>query len=401
MDNYKRGLGDEEFKKGLDLLIRKVEINDLDWQDIVDELNLGIHRDVLRKAFQAPYGGYAVYRYMNDNKAKNIKDEDLICELEMKRLEIEKERKKLQATKRELNNNIRVESRFELFYENLKDSFEKLPVPKIERNCICDSKENEYLLAWADIHYGANFISENNQYSREICHDRFEVLFNKVIKLINEKDINHLTILGLGDSIQGILRISDVKLNDIPVVDAVVEISKLVANFLNKLSAYVNVTYIHTMASNHSQVRLLNTKANEMASEDLEKIIGNYIKDVLSCNERVEVVLSEKDYTAFQLCNKNIIALHGHQVKNVKNVIKDYSQLHRRFYDIAILGHYHSAQTLTLGESYDSNIQAITVGSFVGSCPYADRLKVGAKAMCNMFKITNNGVEETYNIILN
>lgn len=155
------------------------------------------------------------------------------------------------------------------------------------------------------------------------------------------------------------------------------------------------------MASNHSQVRLLNTKANEMASEDLEKIIGNYIKDVLSCNERVEVVLSEKDYTAFQLCNKNIIALHGHQVKNVKNVIKDYSQLHRRFYDIAILGHYHSAQTLTLGESYDSNIQAITVGSFVGSCPYADRLKVGAKAMCNMFKITNNGVEETYNIILN
>lgn len=69
MDNYKRGLGDEEFKKGLDLLIRKVEINDLDWQDIVDELNLGIHRDVLRKAFQAPYGGYAVYRYRFENSA--------------------------------------------------------------------------------------------------------------------------------------------------------------------------------------------------------------------------------------------------------------------------------------------------------------------------------------------
>ena len=116
------------------------------------------------------------------------------------------------------------------------------------------------------------------------------------------------------------LRISDVKLNDVPVVNSVVEVSRLIATFLNELSKYVYITYRHTMNSNHSQCRYLGTKANEMPSEDMEYIIGNYISDLVSKNKRIEVKLSLYDYDSFNLCGQNIITLHGHQIKNIKEV---------------------------------------------------------------------------------
>ena len=55
----------------------------------------------------------------------------------------------------------------------------------------------------------------------------------------------------------------------------------------------------------------------------MERVIGNYIKDLLSNNPRVEVVLSERDYDTFEICGQNIISLHGHQVKNINNVDKE------------------------------------------------------------------------------
>ena len=67
MIDYLRGKSKEEFDKILKECIGKVEgKNDKDWQDIVDENNLGIHRDVLRKAFQAPMGGYATYSFLKN-----------------------------------------------------------------------------------------------------------------------------------------------------------------------------------------------------------------------------------------------------------------------------------------------------------------------------------------------
>lgn len=400
--NYLRGLTKEEFSKVMKDCIDKVEgVNDLDWQDIVDKYDLQIHRDVLRKAFQSPIGGYSVYKYLSEDKT-DISDEDILKEIELKKLELIKERKKLQATKTELMRNLTHSARFELFYENIKEAIETLPLPKFET--IVDYKEGneEYVLSFADIHYGANFTSENNEYSREICKQRFEKLLHKTIKYIDKESIGHLKVLNQGDTIQGILRMTDLKLNEVPIVQAVVEISRLIANFLNELSAYTNVTYYHTMSANHSQTRPLGSKASELATEDMELVIGNYIKDLLSNNKRVEVVLSEKDYTILDICGFDCISMHGHQIKNIKKCIQDYSMLHRKFYQYCFLGHTHAGQTIVTGEGYRNSIEVLVTPSFCGSDPYSDNLKVGAKAMAKIYKFEEySGLTQTTNIILN
>lgn len=339
---------------------------------------------------------------LEEETINNINDNELLDELTIKKIEIEKERKKLQATKSEYNKYLRVDSRFELLYENIRDSIQVIEVPElypIEK--VYNNKHS--VLNFSDVHYGSRFKGINNEYSREICKQRFEILLGETIDYVKENHITDLTVLNNGDSLQGLLRMSDLKVNEIPVVEALVEFSQLMASFLNKLSSYVNIKYYQVPSANHTELRLLNSKAGEMATEDMEKIIINYIGDMLLNNPRIYIHREMKfDFLELDILGFNIVALHGHQVKNIKNFIRDISQRQRRFYDYAILGHFHGGMNLTVGESNINNIEVLVSPSFIGSCPYADSLMVGGKAMAKIYEFEENkGLVVTINIILN
>lgn len=86
-----------------------------------------------------------------------------------------------------------------------------------------EDKSKGYVLSIADIHYNAVFESINNKYSPEICIERFQKLLSQTIALVHRLGISKLKVVTLGDDIQGILRLTDVKLNDSAVVKAVVD----------------------------------------------------------------------------------------------------------------------------------------------------------------------------------
>jgi hypothetical protein len=388
--SYVRRLIDGKFKDGT--------LSEYDHTEIYKAIyGIEVNSSEARKRM---YGLRDFFANFDEEELNSFSDDDAIKELEAKRLDIEKERKKLQATKIEFHRNLRVESRHELLYENIRNEKERLPLPIFEERTY--SKVNgEYLLSFTDVHFGADFVSENNIYNREEAKRRFELLTTKVKNMCKEKNINHLNICDLGDDIQGLLRISDVQINDIPVVQAVVEIARLIATTLNNISKVTDITYYHTMSSNHSQTRPITGKA-DLIKEDLEYIIGSYIEDLLSKNDKIKVILSDKDYHSIEIAGQKIIMMHGHQIKDTKNAIRDYSMLHRVFYDIAFVGHYHAGQQMSVGESSNGNTEIYVVPSFVGSDPYSDSLKKGSKAMCRLFKIEEgNGVTENYTIILN
>jgi len=371
---------------------------DKDWSEISDSLNLGISSDHLRKL---SYAYKEFDDYLIENKTGEITDNDIIKGIEDKKLELQMERKKLQTTKIEWNKNVMNESRRELFVEQLLETKERLSLPNFKD---IDFKVNdgEYILAWADIHYGADFTSENNIYSRKECKRRLELLSSKVKKMCIDKNITKLNVSSLGDDIQGLLRLSDIQINKIPVVEAVVEISRLIATVLNEISTVTTITYRHCMSSNHSQWRPITGKA-DLVKEDMEVIIGNYIKDLVSDNDRIEVILSKTDYITFKVAGQSIIQLHGHQCrKGVKNIIKDYSSLHREFYDLALVGHLHAGNQVSVGESDNGNTEVITVPSLIGSDPYSDSLGCGSKGMAKLYKLEEGyGITENYTIILN
>jgi len=193
------------------------------------------------------------------------------------------------------------------------------------------------------------------------------------------------------------------QINDIPVVDSVVEISRILAEFLNELSAYCTIDYYHAPQANHSQTRPLGSKASEVATEDMERIIISYISDLLGNNDRVTVTTNlEADYVDFKIFDFDCFVTHGHKVKNKKSIISDMSNRNRKFYSYAFLGHTHSANEIIVGEEEFNNKEVLTVPAFIGSDPYADSLYVGSKAMAKLYLFDRKyGKIMSRNIILN
>ena len=286
--------------------------------------------------------------------------------------------------------------------KNIKDAIIRLEQPKLIRTSINES-DTQYILGFGDIHYGATYKSINNEYSRAECKRRFGVLLSYMEEFIKSENISHLKIINVSDTIQGILRMTDLQINDIPVVDSIVEISRILAEFLNELSASCSIEYYHAPQANHSQTRPLGSKASEVATEDMERIIINYVSDLLSNNDRVEVITNfEKDYVDIKIFDFECFATHGHKIKDVKGVISDMSNRNRKFYSYAFLGHTHSANEIIVGEDEFSNKEVLTIPAFIGSDPYADSLFVGSKGMAKLYLFDRKyGKIMSKNIILN
>ena len=375
------------------------------WQDVADIINniLGttFTESKYRKNFRLYSEGY------NDSQNKSIQEHNF--ELEKKLNEIKKERIKLQTLNAERNKIDRIEARKELYYEQIGSMISTLEPPVFndwEPNIaqIEEDHKEEYLLTIADIHSGATFKTEYNEYSPAIMLDRFDELTQKTISFIKKHNCKVLHVVGLGDFIQGCIHMNDLKINDSTVVKATVQVSQAMAQFLNTISKYTHVYYYHIISSNHSQMRYLGTKASELMGEDMEYIIGHYIKDSLANNKNIEVYVDEEasDYKEFEILQYKIIAMHGHQVKDINTLLNSISSKKNEMIDYVILGHQHNHKVITGNDGCTYDTEVLVSPSFVGSDPFADSIMKGSKAAIMIYGFHEfEGHNETYKFILN
>lgn len=357
----------------------------MNWSDlqkiINEELGYDNSESVYRKQFSAAkkfLDGGCFYKD-SDTYLKDLDD---------KKHALEVERQKLFATKTEYNRLVRQDSRQELFYQNIADHIEKIE-PPIYEYCYGQADSNnakEYVLTLSDIHAGAKFETLTNSYSLDEMAARFGILIDSINEYVHKEHVAKLKVLCLGDTIQGILRVSDLQLNETSIVEATVYVSKAIAKMLNKISQWCDVDYYHVPSANHTQIRPLGTKASELKNEDIEYIIGNYIKDSLSDNQRINVYLNfDREYIEIPIFDDVAIAMHGHQIKDVAGTVKTFSFANRKFYTAAFLGHYHASGRSVAGEDGTKDIEIIVCPSFIGSDPYSDSLFKGSRPACGMY----------------
>lgn len=376
------------------------------WQDVANIINniLGtaFTESKYRKNFRLYSQGY------HDSQAKLAEEHS--TELENKLNEIKKERIKLQTLNIERNKLDRIEARKELYYEQIGNMITALPAlelnveyePEIAK--IYEDAEELYLLTIADIHSGAVFKTEYNEYSPDIMIDRFADMTERTINFIKKHNCKVFYVIGLGDFIQGCIHMNDLKINDSTVVKATVQVSQLMSLFLNNISKYAHINYYHIISSNHSQMRYLGTKASELMGEDMEYIIGHYIKDSLVNNKNIDVFVDEEasDYKKFEIQNYKIIAMHGHQVKDINTVLNNISSKKNEMIDYVLLGHQHNHKVVTGNDGCTYDTEVLVSPSFVGSDPFSDLIMKGSKAAVMIYGFHEyEGHNETYKFILN
>lgn len=367
---------------------------DLSWQEIADIFDMNNGESARNK-----------WKSIRRQNNKLPKKEDLIINnLEYKKMELYKEKVKLRDQKRELNKFLTKDARFESFLEEIKYSIDTLEVPEFYINDSLINGTKVGVLGISDIHFGKIYNSINNTYSIDVCLQRMELLLNEVINLISEKNISFLHIVNTGDSIEGLLRVSQIRVLELGVIDSVIYFSNMMAEWLNKLSAYIPVTYHHVKSANHTEVRWLNQSAGQFPDEDLEKVIVELITGRLINNKRVFIPSYNNDYVIFESNDKLIMGYHGHQFKNRKllDLIKELNILHNIKIDYLILGHKHHEEIITVSESVNNNIKVIMLPAIMGSDNFSDQLFTGSKAGATLIELDSNrkGISVT-EIILN
>lgn len=371
------------------------------WQAVADILNKLLGTEYTESKFRKQYQSFI--KMLNANQSKFVDSDTQLNELKVQEEKLRKERIKLQTANVERNRVDRSESRQEMYYEYVGKICNNIEPPKFYPIKLNDNNE-KYIVALSDIHYGATFKSENNEYSPLIAKQRFILLTNDIIDFIEIHNVSELSIASLGDVLQGLIHVTDLRINDSSIVKATVEISKIIADMLNELSAYCNIKYYHVPNANHTQLRPLGTKPNELANEDLEYVIGHYIQDLCANNERIKVVLANdnEQYIKIPIFNYEILAMHGHQIKSIENSIKDISMFRHKFIDYLLLGHYHNGKEITSQEANCIDTEVLISPSFIGSDPYSDTLFKGGKSAVKIYGFDEtNGHNETYKYILN
>lgn len=362
---------------------------DLDYSEL-SELIFGVAYapDETRKRL---YGLKYLLEVMEEEKINAIDDTSILNELEMKKIQLQKERIKNSTIKIELNKMLRQDARFELFLEEIKNSIESVKPPVFEEY-VCESGERIGVLGISDIHYGKRFASVNNSYSMEICRDRMELLLNETAEWIKDRNISYLHIVNGGDNVEGLLRTNAIRVLEVGVIDSVIEFSTLMAEWLNKVSEYVSLTYHHVISANHSEVRFLNQPAGSFPDEDLEKVIVSLIEGRLRDNDRIKVPIYKTEYAYFNIGDKNIFVAHGHQFRGKKLgvVLRELQMLHGIQIDLMILGHFHHEESETVGENEKGNIKVVMLPAIMGSDTFSDSLLTGSKAGATFVEFNSN-----------
>lgn len=199
---------DESFLDYADRLIKNKKEYELDNSEIYDLIfGYTLSSDESRKRL---YGCSDLIEALRKEAFDGLTEDEIFQKLESKKLELYKERIKLSTLRNDLNRQYRDEARRELILEEIKNLIPKAePVPFKLKN-VQDNKK-EYVLTISDIHYGQIFESINNEYSVEIVQKRFEALLSEVVDFVRKNKVEKLYVINLGDSLHGLLRISDLK----------------------------------------------------------------------------------------------------------------------------------------------------------------------------------------------
>jgi hypothetical protein len=304
-----------------------------------------------------------------------------IQKFEEKRREEKKERIKLQSVRADYNRVIREQSRRELLADLVKDSIETIPLPHFQPLQEIKHNHREGVLNFGDIHFGKEFKSINNEYNISIVEERLHKLLEETIDIIHKEGFSKIKVLNLGDSIDGMcLRISQLQTLQIGITDQVIQFSKLISAWLNELTTYVEIEYIHCPSANHTEIRPFSTKRSQFPAEDMERLIQQLVFESLKNNPRFHMNINESGIIPFKIAGFNVIALHGHQLKNKKNSIKDLSALYHKEFTYLFMGHLHSSETITVGANQFGNCEILQVNSIQGSDTYSDSLGLASKA---------------------
>jgi hypothetical protein len=404
MDNFqgvKKRNGETDWEFCWRCICGKIEGQlNCDWQDIVEEFELGVHRDTLRKAVNVgEFSAYKVAKYYEDLMIKQIQNSksDAVKDIENKVRQLQIEKQKLKDQRTELNRLIRTQARWEQVIEILEEQIEAYEYQKSEyaEARQYESDKNVASLMLSDWHIGAKFDTYLESYDTDIAKYRVKLLKDDVIEYCTLHKIDTLYIEILGDMVSGIIHVNNRLAQCENIIQQNIIASEMLGELIFELAKVVpNIKLVYCVG-NHGRV---NADVKEsIAEENFEYLIRYYLEVKLQNLPNIEWLDNEvtPEMCVYTLPNgRTIASIHGHRerkntyqhtVKNLTDFCEDFriNEVH--------MGHFHNHQVIN---------NVVVNGSMMGCDEYAQRFKFHADPSQTLRVYDKKGNIVTYEIIL-
>ena len=258
------------------------------------------------------------------------------------------------------------------------------PIVISERNAISAIGKRTLVLCIADCHFGAEWIVRGlrgeilNRYNPEVFGERMDDLLTQVREIIAREAIGDVQLLLCGDSLDGMLRASQLMKLRWGVIESCMRFSEHIAQWIAALSQYATVS-VCGVDGNHTETRSLNSKRGDFPGENLEKVIFRFLAERLKGVPGVFIDSVTEQQKHLTVQGFNILLTHGTDIKSLENAAKQTMLLYGEAIDYLICGHKHREQEYVSGYTDQGNSVVIRVPSLCGMDEYAQRLGYGGK----------------------
>ena len=371
-------------------IVAKIERKiDCDWQEIIDEFQLGCHIDTLRKSVNVgAFSAYKVAQFYEDKLLNLPKNEESSAEkeIENKKRQLQIERQMVKDERTNLNRLLRTEARWNAIVEMLEEKVDKYsyePTEYMLTHKYAPTKAEACVLL-SDWHIGSTSNNHWNVFNLEVARERINKLLDKTIEYCLLHKVNTIHVELLGDLVNGYLHVGNRIENEEDVISQIMTTSELISNFLNELANHIPSVKVYSSTGNHGRCSA-NLKES-LNVENFERLIPWYLKARIS-NPKIELIKNEIDdnLIVIRFLNEVIYCVHGHLDKpNV--IIENWSRMLKEFPTEAHLGHFHSYK------EFDEYDMTVTVnGTLSGVDEFAKKIRKTSKPMQTLMIYNEEG----------
>lgn len=368
-------------------------LSDIDYTELAEHAyGQTYSSDVARRMF---YGSQRTLQLVEQQATSSLRGSDMLAELEAERIELKKERQKFFDQRAAFNKLIRERARQEELNEIIVDVVNSGGLPRLDYvRSVTPASDNDLLISLNDIHYGAFVENYWNTYNPGVCREMFSRYLDRILSIAETHRSENCFVWMNGDAISGNIHYSIAVTNKENVIEQIVGVSELIAEFLAELSKhFATVTYV-SVAGNHS--RISPNKDLALAEERLDNLIEWYLGARLQNHENIVIGGENIDPTMYliDVRGKTYCGVHGDFDGSATKVQSLQTMVGRDVYAV-LSGHLHHSKTDEV-----QGVKTIMAGSFLGMDDYCVQKRIVGRPEQMVCVCDEDGIRCAYTIPL-
>lgn len=348
--------------------------------------------DVARRML---YGSCRTLQLLDQEQKQSITDRQTLSDLDSKIVELKKEQQRFYDQRTAFNKAVRERAR----QEELNDIIVRqvnsgsLPTLNYVEHDIAPS-DNDLLVGLNDIHFGAVVSNYWCEYNSTICAAMMANYLDRILAIARTHQSENCIVFANGDLISGAIHHQIAVSNKENLIEQVMGVSELIAEFLTVLSRHFNEVRFVSVAGNHSR---LDQKDRAVQQERLDDLTEWYLQARMAAFENVIIGYGEKIDSTMYLMNvrgKNYVGVHGDYDPTPSHIQALQTMVGKPIYAV-LLGHKHHCCTDNV-----QGIRTIMSGGFLGVDDFCVSKRIFGKPEQIVCVCDDTGIRCTYNVEL-